>query len=63
MKNTLTTLTIDQVAEILKKSPATVRSDLARNPSALPPVVRIENSRRPLWRLIDVERWLEERVE
>lgn len=59
----LKTLAIDQLSKILHKSPETIRSDLVRNPQSLPPVLRLPRSRKPLWRLKDVEDWLEAHVE
>lgn len=56
-------LTVKDLAEILKKSPSSVKSDLTRNPQSLPPSVRIPSSRRVLFRLHDVKQWLEDQVE
>ena len=55
-------LTVEQLAELLHKSPHSVRHDATRNPSALPPVCRIPHSRRLLWRRKDVETWLTQHV-
>lgn len=51
-------LTVEDLAQILRKSPASIRSDVTRNPLALPPICRIPGTARILWRTTDVERWL-----
>jgi hypothetical protein len=51
-------LTVDQLAEHLQKSVASVRSDATRNPQSLPPICRLPNTKRLLWRAEDVERWI-----
>jgi len=51
-------LTVDQLAECLRKSVASVRSDATRNPQSLPPVCRLPGTKRLLWRVEDVESWL-----
>lgn len=55
-------LTVEDLAELLHKSPHSVRHDATRNPSALPPICRIPKTRRLLWRRIDVEDWLAQHV-
>lgn len=61
--DSLKTLTVADLAQILHKSEASIMSDLKRNPECLPPVLRIKRSKRPLWRLNEVEKWLEDQVE
>lgn len=56
-------LTVDHIAEWLHKSVASVRSDATRNPESLPPICRLPGTKRLLWRVEDVERWLAEHVE
>lgn len=55
-------LTVDQLSSYLHKSVASIRSDVTRNPRALPPICRLPGTKRLLWRLEDVERWLAEHV-
>ena len=59
----LKTLGITEIAAILRKSPKTVREDVSRRPEALPPRLVIPNSRSVVWRMVDVEAWLEARVQ
>lgn len=56
-------LCVDQLASIIHKSPASVRSDASRNPGSLPPICRLPGSKRLLWRLEDVQRWLASHVQ
>jgi hypothetical protein len=56
-------LTVDQLAECLRKSVASIRSDATRNPQSLPPVCRLPGTKRLLWRAEDVETWLGAHVE
>ncbi|MGP8439096.1 DNA-binding protein [Paraburkholderia fungorum] len=51
-------LTVEQLAEHLQKSVASIRSDATRNPHSLPPICRLPNTKRLLWRAEDVERWI-----
>ncbi|MBU4626341.1 DNA-binding protein [Pseudomonas sp. BF61] len=55
-------LTVDQLSAFLQKSAASIRSDVTRNPQALPPICRLPGTKRLLWRVEDVEAWLEEHV-
>lgn len=52
-------LTTEQLARLIHKSPASIRSDASRNPRSLPPICRLPGSKRLLWRLIDVRNWIE----
>jgi hypothetical protein len=54
---------VAQLAQLIHKSSASVRSDASRNPSALPPICRLPGNRRLLWRLEDVAAWLEKCVD
>jgi predicted DNA-binding transcriptional regulator AlpA len=56
-------LTAEQVANLLGISPATLRSDVHRNPQAVPPRVRIPGRKRLCWREKDVEAWVDRHVE
>lgn len=51
-------LTVDQLSAFLQKSVASIRSDVTRNPQALPPICRLPGTKRLLWRVEDVEAWL-----
>lgn len=52
-------LTIDELAIYIHKSVASIRSDVTRNPNSLPPICRLPGTKRLLWRVEDVERWIE----
>jgi len=56
-------LTVKELAEFLRMSVNTVKADVSRRPHVLPPRMKIPGSRRVLWRRIDVERWMEEKVQ
>lgn len=56
MNHNLLTLDVEQLADTLKLTARTVRLNLSRAPERLPP--RVRNSRRPIWRVVDVENWL-----
>lgn len=58
-----TLLTVDELAECLHKSVASIRSDATRNPRSLPPICRLPGTKRLLWRVEDVERWLADHVD
>ena len=51
-------LSVEQLARLIHKSPASVRSDASRNIDALPPVCRLPGSKRLLWRREDVFAWI-----
>lgn len=51
-------LNIEQLAKVLHKSPKSIRSDRVRNPTALPPSFTLPNSRRILFRRLDVDDFL-----
>lgn len=56
-------LTVEQLAEYLRKSVASIRSDATRNPLSLPPICRLPGTKRLLWRREDVDAWLARYVE
>lgn len=56
-------LTVEQLAQCLHKSVASVRSDATRNPRSLPPICRLPGTKRLLWRAEDVEQWLADHVD
>jgi predicted DNA-binding transcriptional regulator AlpA len=51
-------LDIQELAELLGRSPETIKKDLKRNPLAVPPRLHIPGTRLLRWRLVDVEAWL-----
>ncbi|MCP1633699.1 DNA-binding protein [Kerstersia gyiorum] len=51
-------LTVEQLAQYIHKSVNSIRSDACRNPQSLPPICRLPNTKRLLWRMEDVEAWL-----
>jgi len=53
-------LTPKDIAELLRLSPETVKADCRRAPEKLPPRFRRPGSNRLLWRLSDVEKWMEQ---
>lgn len=55
-------LDIHELAELLGRSPETIKKDLRRNPMAVPPRLHIPGTRLLRWRRADVEAWLAEHV-
>ncbi|RST45845.1 DNA-binding protein, partial [Variovorax sp. DXTD-1] len=53
-----TLLSVEQLAAVLHKSPASIRSDASRKPASLPPICRLPETKRLLWRRPDVDAWL-----
>jgi predicted DNA-binding transcriptional regulator AlpA len=53
------TLGVAEMAELLHKTPRTIREDARRRPHSLPPRLRIPGSDRMLWLESDVAEWLE----
>ena len=51
-------LTVEQLSTRIHKSVASIRSDATRNPQSLPPICRLPNTKRLLWRVEDVEQWI-----
>ena len=51
-------LTVDALAELLHRSPNTIRCDAHRAPARLPPILRLPQHNRLLWRRVDVDAWL-----
>ena len=56
-------LDLGQLAEMLGRSPETIKKDLKRNPLAVPPRLHIPGTRLLRWRLADIETWLAECTE
>jgi len=51
-------LGVDELAQVLHKSPATIKRDIHRKPQSLPPRLKIPGSSALLWLGEDVLRWL-----
>lgn len=56
-------LAVEQLAVLVHKSVASIRSDASRNPSALPPICRLPGNKRLLFRVEDVRAWLGKHVQ
>ncbi len=56
-------LCIEDVAQLLGRSPETIRKDIKRNPRGVPPLVRIPGCRLLRWRAEDVAGWVAAHVE
>lgn len=55
-----TYLDIDELALLLGESARTIRRNLARRPSAVPPKMHIPGTAMLRWRLHEVENWMAE---
>lgn len=55
-------LDIHELADMMGRSAETIKKDMRRNPDAVPPRLDIPGTRLLRWRLIDVEKWLENHV-
>ena len=58
--NNIDTMTIEDVAKLLKRSPSTVATEVSKAPHKLPPRLRLPGSRKILWLRSDVEAWIHE---
>jgi hypothetical protein len=47
-------VSVEQLSQLMHKSPASIRSDASRHPSALPPICRLPGNKRLLWRVEDI---------
>lgn len=56
-------LTVQDLAQILRKSIHSVRHDVNRNPRSLPPRVVLPGTQRLLWRSHDVEAWIASHID
>lgn len=56
-------LHLDDVAALLGRSAETLKKDLKRNPSAVPPRVILPGTRLLRWQESDVETWLDSHVQ
>lgn len=52
-----------ELAEILGRSPHTIKRDLRRNPDAVPPRLMLPGTKLLRWRDEDVETWLAAHVQ
>lgn len=55
-------LTLDELAQILGRSTHTIKSDIRRNPAAVPPRLQLPGTKLLRWRGADVEEWLSSHV-
>lgn len=55
-------LDVEQLAELLHRSPNTIRLDVCRAPHRLPPLCRLPGHHRLLWRREDVASWIDAAV-
>ena len=51
-------LTLDDLAQLLGRSPDTIKKDMRRNPDAVPPRLMLPHTRLLRWRVCDVDVWL-----
>lgn len=58
--DSIKTLTIKELATVLKRSPTTIATEVTKAPHKLPPRLKLPGSRKVLWLATDVERWLDE---
>ena len=56
-------LTLDDLAQLLGRSPDTIKKDMRRNPDAVPPRLVLPQTRLLRWRASDVELWLAQYVQ
>lgn len=56
-------LTLDDLAQLLGRSPNTIRKDMRRNPEAVPPRLVLPQTRLLRWRACDVNLWLAQFVQ
>ncbi|CAZ87340.1 conserved hypothetical protein [Thiomonas arsenitoxydans] len=56
-------LDLDELAQMLRRSPETIKKDLRRNPDAVPPRLMLPHTRLLRWRAVDVDAWLGQYVQ
>lgn len=56
-------LDLDELAQMLRRSPETIKKDLRRNPEAVPPRLMLPHTRLLRWRAVDVDSWLRQHVQ
>lgn len=52
------TLGIEELAQLLHRSPTTIASEVTKAPHKLPPRLRLPGSRKVLWLRTDVFQWI-----
>ncbi len=58
-----TLLDLQELADLLGRSPETIKKDIKRNHLAVPPRLHIPGTRLLRWRRVDVDAWLASFVE
>lgn len=53
------TLTVEDLAALLQRSVATVKSDVSRRPHTLPPRLVVPGTKAVMWLEADVHEWLQ----
>lgn len=61
MENSI--LDLADLADLLGRSPETIKKDIRRNRLAVPPSLHIPGTRLPRWHRVDVDAWLASHVE
>ena len=56
-------LDLAELAEVLGRSPETIKKDIKRNPAAVPPRLQLPHTRLLRWRAVDVNTWLGQYVQ
>ena len=56
-------INVSELAAAISVKPKTIRNRLCTTPNLLPPVVRLPGQRSPLFRLCDVQEWINSHVE
>ena len=56
-------LDLAELAEVLGRSPETIKKDLKRNPAAVPPRLQLPGTQLLRWRARDVDAWLGQYVQ
>ena len=54
---------IEELAKLLDRKKGTVRVDITRRPNTLPPKVSLPGSRRVVFKLGDVKKWIDQYTE
>lgn len=55
-------LTVDDLSAALRRPVATIRTQMSRCPTLLPPAVRLPGAKRVMWRRDDVTAWIAQHV-
>lgn len=56
-------LTIEELSALLGRNPRSIINDRVRNPAAVPPAIKLPNTRVLIWRREDVDAFLAEYLE